>query len=204
MGLLRTIDAYSYVIGILQPVLAFLLFTLSYQFPAHYEFETIQHSLGPSGSVSTILTGHGATRGFNDAGFVIYKVIGSLLISVYLCPALSVAHGLRLRWGVAAILTAALFFLCVDVTCFAIISEPWSFPTGKLAAGWVSYFAGLLSYFFLITDYPQPSKLSTNHEHSIVSAGFERWHGTKSSFKEASVRLSLPLVTERRISAGRR
>ena len=148
MGLLRTIDAYSYVIGILQPVLAFLLFTLSYQFPAHYEFETIQHSLGPSGSVSTILTGHGATRGFNDAGFVIYKVIGSLLISVYLCPALSVAHGLRLRWGVAAILTAALFFLCVDVTCFAIISEPWSFPTGKLAAGWVSYFAGLLSYFF--------------------------------------------------------
>src|SRR5262249_52896102 len=34
--------------------------------------------------------------------------------------------------------------------------------------------------------------------------GFERWHGTKSSFKEASVRLSLQLVTERRISAGRR
>jgi len=34
--------------------------------------------------------------------------------------------------------------------------------------------------------------------------GFERWHGTKSSFKKASVRLSLPLFTERRISAGRR
>jgi hypothetical protein len=25
--------------------------------------------------------------------------------------------------------------------------------------------------FFLITDYPQPAKLRTNHEHSIVSAG---------------------------------
>src|SRR6516164_3265645 len=28
-----------------------------------------------------------------------------------------------------------------------------------------------VSKIFLITDYPQPSKLSTNHEHSIVSAG---------------------------------
>ena len=34
--------------------------------------------------------------------------------------------------------------------------------------------------------------------------GFERWRATRSSFKEASVRLSLLLVTERRISAGRR
>ena len=32
---------------------------------------------------------------------------------------------------------------------------------------------------FLITDYPQPSKLSTNHEHSIVSAGLN--DGTEQS-----------------------
>jgi hypothetical protein len=32
---------------------------------------------------------------------------------------------------------------------------------------------------FLITDYPQPSKLSTNHEHSIVSAGLS--DGTEQS-----------------------
>src|SRR6476646_8900659 len=30
---------------------------------------------------------------------------------------------------------------------------------------------GSPSNHYLITDYPQPSKLSTNHEHSIVSAG---------------------------------
>src|SRR6516225_9401385 len=32
---------------------------------------------------------------------------------------------------------------------------------------------------YLITDYPQPSKLSTNHEHSIVSAGLN--DGTEQS-----------------------
>src|SRR4051812_3984718 len=34
--------------------------------------------------------------------------------------------------------------------------------------------------------------------------GFERWRVTRSSFKRASVRLSLPLCTEQRIGAARR
>src|SRR5260370_37875437 len=37
----------------------------------------------------------------------------------------------------------------------------------------------LATLSFLITDYPQPSKLSTNHEHSIVSAGLN--DGTEQS-----------------------
>ena len=57
-----------------------------------------------------------------------------------------------------------------------------------------------------IPDYGLSSAIKVEYKPRTFDCfcGFERWHGTKSSFKEASVRLSLPLVTERRISAGRR
>src|SRR6516165_6950011 len=57
--------------------------------------------------------------------------------------------------------------------------------------------------FFLITDYPQPRNDGTNQEHCGCFCEFERWRATRSSFKRASVRLSLPVCTEPRISAAR-
>jgi hypothetical protein len=57
---------------------------------------------------------------------------------------------------------------------------------------------------FLITDYPQPRNDGTNREHMVCFCEFERWRATRSSFKKASVRLSLPICTEPRISAAKR
>jgi MFS transporter, DHA2 family, multidrug resistance protein len=58
------------------------------------------------------------------------------------------------------------------VFALSVATSVCSFTTQNLA--FVS-----LPFFFLITDYPQPSKLSTNHEHSIVSAGLN--DGTEQS-----------------------
>jgi hypothetical protein len=146
MGLLRTIDAYCFVIGILQPVLAFVLFALSYNFPEHYEFEEIQRHFGPSGSVSVLVVGHGASWGFADIGLAIYRFISSLLISVYLCPALSVAHRLPLRRGVVAILTVALFFLGLNIVAEAVIEAPGPSEIAMFVARWLSKVTGAALY----------------------------------------------------------
>ena len=57
---------------------------------------------------------------------------------------------------------------------------------------------------YLIIDYPQPRNDGTNQEHTVCFCEFERWRATRSSFKRASVRLSLPVCMEPRISAARR
>jgi hypothetical protein len=56
----------------------------------------------------------------------------------------------------------------------------------------------------LITDYPQPLTVWYITGTYGCFCGFERWRATKSSFKRASVRLSLSSFTEQRISAARR
>ena len=55
-------------------------------------------------------------------------------------------------------------------------------------------------------DYGLSSAIKIEYEPRTFDCfcGFERWQGTKSSFKKASVRRSLPLFTEQRISAARR
>src|ERR1700694_78524 len=53
-GFARTIDAYAYTIGILQPVLAFVLFALSFVFPIDYRWDVVQRSLGASGTSQII------------------------------------------------------------------------------------------------------------------------------------------------------
>ena len=57
---------------------------------------------------------------------------------------------------------------------------------------------------YLIIDYPQPRNDGTNQEQCGCFCEFGRWRATRSSFKRDSVRLSLPVCTEPRISAARR
>jgi hypothetical protein len=54
----------------------------------------------------------------------------------------------------------------------------------------------------LITHYPQPGKLSTNHEHSIVSAGLNDG-AQQGAISKGAARPSLRFFMEQRISAGR-
>ncbi len=72
--------------------------------------------------------------------------------------------------------------------------------------GEVARESGMMSPTIPILDYGLSSATKVEYKPRTIDCfcGFERWHGTKSSFKKASVRLRLPLFTERRIGAGRR
>src|SRR6516165_6019753 len=111
------------------------------------------------------------------------------------------------------------FFLpAVLVACFFLGRGPAALTTGLgLVLGDVYFqpprgtptvaydaLAEGLAYLIPITDYPQPRNHGTNQEHTAVLSELERWRATRSNFKRASVRLSLPVCTEPRISAARR
>ena len=85
----------------------------------------------------------------------------------------------------------SLHYVCMD----------WRHLDELLAAGAAAY--GELKN---VPDYALSSAIKAWYKTGTCGCfcGFERWRATRSSFKKASVRLSLPFFTEPRISAGKR
>ena len=108
-GFMRTIDAYAYTIGILQPVLAFVLLALSYIFPINARWDIIQQSLGMSGSAEEVA--HWIYKGLPEYGVLSFHMISAALIASYLSVAFSVAQAIRLWQSIGAMLTSFVFFL---------------------------------------------------------------------------------------------
>lgn len=108
-GFFRTIDAYTYVIGLLQPVLAFVFFVLTFVYVLKYECR-VQHIMGASGSIR-YMTSIETFEGFSPTGANVLTLISGVLISFYMAPAFAIAHRMSLWRGIAASVSPALFFL---------------------------------------------------------------------------------------------
>jgi hypothetical protein len=103
------IDAYAYTIGILQPVLAFILFALSYIFSINSPWDVLQRTLGLSGASEEVA--HWVHRGLPEYGVLSFHLISGAIIGGYLCISFSVAQKIRLWQAIGAVLSSFVFFL---------------------------------------------------------------------------------------------
>jgi hypothetical protein len=90
-GFPRTVDAYAYTIGILQPVLAFVIFALTLIYPTDYKWE-IGGGRMAGGSGGAFIIATLVFKGLAPSGVLLFHLIGSILICFCLSPAFSVAH----------------------------------------------------------------------------------------------------------------
>jgi hypothetical protein len=117
-GFGRTIDAYAYTIGILQPVLAFVIFALTFIYPTDYKWE-IGGGRMVGGSGGAFILATLIFKGLAPTGVLLFHMIGSILICFYMSPAFSVAHGIRLWRGIGATATSVAFFLVIYIIILA-------------------------------------------------------------------------------------